>query len=114
MKAPRYSFVHQARMMFAAALLSAGVVTIMLGWFDPLGFEQRRIDESSRRATRIVLCNQLLTYEDRLKQLQATIDDVGLTGLTRNERDVWDSVSRAAGRLRTAEAVLRVDCIPGD
>lgn len=114
MRGQRYTAVFMARMVAAAVVLSVGISFIALSWFDPLGLEQKRIDRSTKQATTILLCAQMLTYDDRLAQLEAIIDRVGLEGLTRNERDVWESISKAQGRLEAAEAKLGADCIPGD
>ena len=103
-----------ARMTGAAVALSVGLSFVIMGVFDPLGLKQRRIDRSTKQATTILLCAQMLTYDDRIQQLTAIIDHVGLDGLTRNERDVWESVSKAQGRLEAAEAKVGADCIPGD
>lgn len=103
-----------ARMTAAAVAISVGLSFVVMGVFDPLGLEQRRIDRSTKQATTILLCAQMLTYDDRLAQLEAIIDRVGLEGLTRNERDVWESISKAQGRLEVAEAKVGADCIPGD
>ena len=112
MREPRYTAVFMARMVAAAVAISVGISFFALSWFDPLGLEQKRIDRSTKQATTILLCAQMLTYDDRLSQLQAIIDQVGISGLTRNERDVWESVSKAMGRLEAAEAKIGADCIP--
>lgn len=112
MREKRYTAVFMARMVAAAVALSVGISFIARSWFDPLGLEQKRIDRSTKQATTILLCAQMLTYEDRLAQLQAIIDQVGISGLTRNERDGWESISKAQGRLEAAEAKIGADCIP--
>lgn len=114
MKHPRFSLVHQVRMMVATALLTGGLMFVLLGVFDVGGVEQRRVDRATARATGLVLCAQVVTYSNRLGQLRETIGEIGVGGLSRNERDVFDALSEAMVRLHAAEGALGIDCIAGD
>lgn len=114
MDTPRYSTVQAFRWVAAAAMLSAALVFVLVSVFDPLGMEQRRIDRATSVATRVLLCERVQTTDARLAQLQATAARLGITELTRNERDVLATMLLARERLAHAERVLRVDCITGD
>lgn len=114
MTGPHFTLAQLTRWAATAALLAAGMVVVLVAWFDPFGVEARRIDAATRQATTVVLCAQVATYRQRLDQLGAIVAAEGTEGLTRNERDVLATVTDSMGRLRAAERLLQVRCTASD
>lgn len=55
--------VREARIALLAALIATSLnMTVAFVW-DPFGFQRERADDSARRATALVLCNRISTYE---------------------------------------------------
>lgn len=113
MTEPRYSFLHLTRWALSAAAVAAGLMLIVVALFDPFGLERDRTERATRAATTVLLCERIETYAARLAQLQGIIDEVGPSGLTRNERDVLETFTAGMERLRAAQQLLGVECDDG-
>ena len=110
MKHPRFSWVDQARMALFAGLLASGITFLSTAATDPFG----KSDRAAKHAAGVVLCTQLESNTQRLNQLNRIIAEVGMTGLTRNERDVYDLSTANRDRLLAAVKQVNATCIKGE
>jgi hypothetical protein len=62
---------HQARLLFAIALLASGLGLVIGSFFDPFGREQGRADFAARQAAGTLLCIQEDAFRARLDGLTA-------------------------------------------
>lgn len=53
----------EARVALIAALVACAINMILAAVWDPFGFQEERADDSARRATALVPCNRIDTYE---------------------------------------------------
>ena len=93
-------------MLAVAAVLASGVTFLLVGLIDPFGRSAR----AARDATEVVICAQLITNQQRLAQLEGHVLEVGVTGLTRNERDVLELQRASHGRLTQALQTINGEC----
>lgn len=93
-------------MVAAAAAFTCGLTFLAIGWFDPFGRGHR----AAQQAAQVVLCTQLAANQQRLHQLEGHVQQVGLAGLTRNERDVLELQRASHGRLLDALDTIDGDC----
>lgn len=69
-------------MLGAIAALTCGLTLIVVSWFDPFGREGERADGAARRATGVLLCVQIQTFQQRLD---------GITAIERQGRTLSES-----------------------
>lgn len=93
-------------MVAAAAAFACGLTFLAVGWFDPFG----RSHHAAQQAAQVVLCTQLASNQQRLTQLEGHVQQVGLAGLTRNERDVLELQRASHGRLTEALHTINGGC----
>lgn len=93
-------------MVAGAAAFACGLTFIAVGWFDPFGRSHR----AAQQAAEVVLCTQLAGNQQRLAQLEGHVQQVGLAGLTRNERDVLELQRASHGRLLSALHTIDGEC----
>ena len=103
MRTPRFTLIDQARMALFASLLASAVVFMATAATDPFG----KSDRAAKHAAGVALCTQLQSNTQRLDQLNRIIEQVGMSGLTRNERDVYDL--SMANRERLLDAISHVN-----
>lgn len=109
MKTPRFSWVDQARMALFASLIASGITFMATAATDPFG----KSDRAAKHAAGVVLCTQLESNTQRLDQLNRIIREVGMSGLTRNERDVYDLQVSSRDRLLAAVKHVNATCTGG-
>ncbi len=93
-------------MLAIACVLTSGITFLLVGLVDPFG----RSGRAAREATEVVVCAQIAANTQRLAQLEEHVRDVGLEGLTRNERDVLVLQRASHGRLKAALETIDGDC----
>ena len=106
MRTHRFSLVDQARMALFAALIASGVTFLVTATTDPFG----KSDRAAKHAAGVVLCTQLEANTQRLTQLNTIIAKVGIDGLTRNERDVYQLSTANRDRLLAAIDHVNASC----
>lgn len=106
MRTPRFSLLHEARVVAATAAFVCGLTLMVVGWFDPFGRSHR----AAQDAAEVVLCTQLEANQQRLTQLEGHVRLVGFDGLTRNERDVLVLQRDSHGRLLAALNEIGGEC----
>jgi hypothetical protein len=105
-RTPRFSVVDQARMALFASLIASGITFMATAATDPFG----KSDRAAKHAAGVVLCTQLESNTQRLDQLTTIINRVGMDGLTRNERDVYELTVASRTRLLTAVDHVNATC----
>jgi len=86
----------EARLAFVAALIACSLNMAVAFVWDPFGFQTERADGSARRATALVLCDRINTY-DRLQD----------SGVSPN---IIEILQDSIDDQRRVEGLLGIDC----
>lgn len=103
--------------MAAVAIFACGLTLLVASFFDPFGREGERADGAARRATGVLLCVQIQTFQQRLDGIEAIeYSDRALSPSDANLKDVLvsglDLYRVTAGSLGTTCPPPPVNPIP--
>lgn len=97
-------------MLLAVALIACGLTMVVVSFFDPFGREGSRADQAARRATGVLLCVQITTFEQRLEGI-GRIERTGRS-LSESDQNLKEVLVAGLDLYRVAAGSLGTECPP--
>jgi len=106
---PNVNHKREARVATTAAVVACAITFVIVGLFDPFGFQRDRVDDRIRVAEAITLCAVRATWINRIEQIneEPVPDDPALAD---SLYDARDTLTRGVKALNRGQTILGVRC----